>query len=110
MKIFEDTIVQPDVTIVRKPVTKNFLDFPPALVVEILSPTIALKDRHTKYGLYEKMGIKYFLIVNIESQTIEIFSLQNGQYNPETFTAGEPYSFLLEDDSNIEVDLHNIWD
>jgi Uma2 family endonuclease len=110
LKIFEDTIVQPDVTIVCKPIAKNFLDFPPALVVEILSPATALKDRHTKYGLYEKMGIKYFLIVNIETQTIEIYSLENGRYQPETYTANNPHTFILEDDCRIEVDLNNIWE
>lgn len=48
----EDTVVQPDVLIVCKPITKNFLDFPANLVVEILSPSTVLKDRNSKILLY----------------------------------------------------------
>lgn len=110
VKIEEDTIVQPDVSIVCKPIIKNFLDFPAALVVEILSPATALKDRHTKFALYEKMGIKYFLIVSIDSQSIEIFTLISGEYQPATYTGNEPYLFHLEDDCTLEVHLNNIWE
>src|SRR5436190_426779 len=46
IKVSEDTILQPDLSIVCKPITENFLDFPAALVVEILSPATALKDRN----------------------------------------------------------------
>lgn len=109
VKIEDDTVVQPDISIVCKPITRNFLDFPAALVVEVLSPATALKDRHTKYALYEKMGIKYFLIVSIETQTIEIFSLQNGQYQPEILNANKLHTFILEDDCRIEVDFNTIW-
>lgn len=47
-KITEDTILEPDILIVCGFIKKAFLDFPPALVVEILSPSTALKDRHSK--------------------------------------------------------------
>ncbi len=109
VKIEEDTIVQPDVLIVYKPINKNFLDFPATLVVEVMSPATALKDRHTKFALYEKMGIKYFLIINADPQKIEIFTLINGQYQVTNYTDSEPYLFVLEDDCKIEVELNNIW-
>jgi Uma2 family endonuclease len=51
-KIEEDTVLNPDLLIVCKPITKQFLDFAPEVVVEILSPSTALKDRHTKYEIY----------------------------------------------------------
>lgn len=56
-RISDDTILQPDMLVVCGEITKNFLDFPPALVVEILSPATALKDRHSKYPIYESQGI-----------------------------------------------------
>ena len=40
-KIAEDTIVQPDMLIVSKPIIKKFLDFTPELVIEVLSPSTA---------------------------------------------------------------------
>src|SRR5689334_2550335 len=38
-KIAEDTVVQPDLAVLCRPTDKKFIDFPPALVVEILSPS-----------------------------------------------------------------------
>ncbi len=110
LKIDENTILQPDCSIVCKPIIKNFLDFPAALVVEVLSPETALKDRHTKFALYEKMGIKYFLIINSDPQAIEIFTLTNGEYQLTNYTGSKPYIFSLEDDCNIEVELNSIWE
>ena len=50
-KISENTVVQPDLLIVCREIKKKFLDFTPALVVEILSPSTAYKDRHEKLEL-----------------------------------------------------------
>ena len=110
VKIQEDTIVQPDALIVCKPITKNFLDFPAALVVEILSPSTAFKDRNSKFFLYEKMGIKHFLIIDIDKKIIEINTLQNSEYQLTTYTGSEACQFLLDDDCKINVDLNNIWE
>ncbi len=110
IKVSEDTILQPDVSIVCKPITKKFLDFPATLVIEILSPATAFKDRHVKFSLYEKMGIKYFLIIDIDNRSIEINTLEKNQYDLTTYAGGAPYLFLLEDDCKIDVELHNIWE
>ncbi len=72
IKVSEDTILQPDVSIVCKPITKNFLDFPATLVAEILSPATAFKDRHVKFSLYEQMGIKYFTPCAVNSNGLKI--------------------------------------
>jgi Uma2 family endonuclease len=78
--INEDTIVNPDLLIVCKPIEGQYLDFPPELVVEILSPSTALKDRNTKYDLYQNEGIKYYIIVEPLDSSFEIYMLQNGLY------------------------------
>lgn len=109
VKVSEDTILQPDVSIVCKPIIKNFLDFPAALVVEILSPSTAFKDRHVKFSLYEKMGIKYCLLVDIDKRTIEINTLDEQQYNLTQYTGGA-YKFILEEDCKIDVQLSNVWE
>ncbi|HEX8357317.1 MAG TPA: Uma2 family endonuclease, partial [Segetibacter sp.] len=48
-KISDDIIIQPDLLIVCGKIEKKYLDFPPALVIEILSPATALKDKHSKF-------------------------------------------------------------
>jgi Uma2 family endonuclease len=110
VKIEEDTILQPDCSIVCKPITKKFLDFPAALVVEILSDATALKDRLSKFSIYEKFGIKYYLIIDPEKESVEIYFLQNSKYLLQDFSQEKPFTFSLDDDCNIEVIFKNIWE
>jgi len=75
-KVTEDTIVQPDVLIVCKKIEKKYLDFPPALVAEVLSPSTAVKDRNLKKELYQMQGVKYYCILDVQFKKIEIKKLK----------------------------------
>jgi Uma2 family endonuclease len=111
IKVSEDTILQPDAVIVCKEIPKNFLDFPAAMVVEILSPATALKDRNNKFTIYEAQKISYYLIVDIEKKEIEIYRLnKDGKYEGEKFSPAKPYTFILDTDCYIDVVLNNIWE
>ena len=108
-KLKEDTVVQPDLLIVCNKIEKKFLDFPPVLVVEILSPTTASKDRGEKMELYQSQKVKYYLIVDPQFKRVEIHEFINGQYeqvvvNPET------YPFALHNDCTADVNLLDIWE
>jgi Uma2 family endonuclease len=67
-KISDDTIFEPDVLIVCGQINKNCLDFPPALIVEILSPSTAEKDRGIKFDYYEREGVQYYLIADVKQK------------------------------------------
>lgn len=94
-KIADDVIVEPDILIVCGEIKKKYLDFPPALVVEILSPSTALRDRHTKFELYQQQGIPYYLIVNAEQKEIEVYAIENGVYVKKE--GADRFQFQLED-------------
>ena len=79
-KISEDTIVQPDISILCQQANKKFIDFPPALVVEILSSSTALKDRHTKSGLYQNKGVEYYVIVSPDTEEKELYVSEDGEH------------------------------
>jgi Uma2 family endonuclease len=107
----DDTILQPDVLIVCKPVTKKYLDFPPALVVEVLSPATAMKDRNSKFYLYESQKIPYYLIVDADKQEVEIYKLNSeGKYILEKADPALPYTFTFDGDSSADLIPNNIWD
>ena len=106
-KISEDTILVPDILIICGEIKKKYLDFPPALVVEILSPSTALKDRHTKYELYEQQGVKYYLIVDTDKKVIEVYELKGKEYEMQP-KAGS-YNFALADDCSIAPDFSNVF-
>jgi Uma2 family endonuclease len=110
VKVEEDTILQPNASIVCKPIHKKFLDFPPSLVVEILSETTALKDRIAKFSIYENFGIKYYLIVDPETESVEIYLLKDSKYILQKFSQETPFTFSMNDDCKIQVILKNIWE
>ncbi|PLS19764.1 Uma2 family endonuclease [Bacillus sp. M6-12] len=70
-----DTVIQPDISVICHP---NQLDKKggkgaPDLVVEVLSPSTALKDRNQKFNLYEQHGVKEYWIIDPIHQTIEVY-------------------------------------
>lgn len=104
--VSNDTILVPDILIVCGNITKKYLDFPPTLVVEILSPSTALRDRNTKFELYQQQGVKYYLIVDVNLKEIEVYQLREGVYNKGS--GADKYTFHL-DDCTIAPDLNNLF-
>jgi Uma2 family endonuclease len=109
-KINESTILQPDISIICGKPTKAYLDFPPVLVVEVLSPATALRDRHTKYGIYEEQGIKYYLIVDVDKTKVEVYVLVNGKYELQEYDTNKPFFFSFEEDCNADILFSEIWE
>ena len=79
----EDNVVQPDVIIVCDPkkITKQNIQGAPDIVFEILSPSTSLKDKTIKKDLYEKYGVKEYILVNPSERYVEHSILENGKYS-----------------------------
>ncbi|MEI6947464.1 Uma2 family endonuclease [Paraflavisolibacter sp. H34] len=107
-KVSEDTVLNPDVLVVCRPITGQYLDFPPDIVAEILSPSTALKDRHTKYDIYQSEGIPYYIIVDTEKRSVEVYRLKHSEYELQELNQSVPFSFSL---SSCSFDLlfQDIW-
>ena len=52
----------------------------PKFIVETLSPSTAKKDRTVKKDLYARKGVGEYWIVDYRSKSVEIYYLENGQY------------------------------
>jgi Uma2 family endonuclease len=79
----DNDVVQPDLTIVCNPdfITKLGCEGVPELVIEILSPSTAKKDKGEKKRLYQRAGVKEYWIVDPLYKTVEVFVLdENGRY------------------------------
>ncbi|MDB5248523.1 MAG: hypothetical protein JWQ40_2917 [Segetibacter sp.] len=106
-KISNVTILRPDVLIVCGKIHKNYLDFPPVLVAEVLSKSTEDRDRNVKYDFYEQEGVKYYLIVDIKKKIIEIYQLVDGKYQLQEYK--NKFEFKLSDNCTITPELDNIW-
>lgn len=78
----ETDVVQPDIVIVcdKEKLTDANIQGAPDLVVEILSPSTGLKDRREKKALYERFGVREYLILNPTDETLERYLLADGRY------------------------------
>jgi Uma2 family endonuclease len=52
----------------------------PALVIEILSPKTAKRDRYEKFAAYELCGVREYWIVDIKTKSIEQYVLTDFAY------------------------------
>lgn len=107
-KVENDTVLNPDLLIVCKPIVKQFLDFAPDVVVEILSPATALKDRHTKYEIYQQQKIPFYIIIDVDKKTVEVFKLMEDRYNSVSIEPKKPFAFTLTGCS-FSIIFENIW-
>nr|MCU0388157.1 Uma2 family endonuclease [Chitinophagaceae bacterium] len=108
-KIADDTVLQPDFLIYCGQAGKTLLDFPPILIAEILSPSTALKDRHTKFHLYEQAGVRYLLLINPDTEIVQVFMLNESTYQLMHEGHAFNFSFHLEEGCDISIDFKEIW-
>jgi len=106
-QIDEQTVVQPDILVLCKPVNGKRLFQAPICLFEILSPSTKRKDRTVKFELYQRQGVKYYVMVDPETNSQEAFQLGfDGQYV--AFPANPILEFDFEG-CKVELDLEEIW-
>lgn len=108
-KIQENMVFQPDLLITSKPIEKYFLDFPPCLITEVLSPERATIDRHTKYHAYQEQGISHYLIVSPETEETEVYILEQGEYVLKQKAISFIYTFHFGEGCEATIDFAEIW-
>lgn len=77
--------VQPDIVFVSRArrgiIVEEGIRGAPDLVIEILSPTTAHRDRGVKRKLYERQGIGQYWIVDLDTEVVEVWTF--GDRSPE---------------------------
>jgi len=78
------TVVQPDLCVVCDPakLDKRGCLGAPDWIIEIVSPGTATHDTKTKFDLYAENGVGEYWIVFPGEQTIAVYVLQDGEYQP----------------------------
>ena len=109
--VFDDfNIVQPDIFIVcnKDKITEDNIQGAPDLIIEIISPSTAYKDTKIKKDLYEKFGVKEYIIIFPDLEMMERYVLENSKYGiPERFNWDETLKLKI---FNIEINLWEIFE
>ena len=82
VRLEKNTVLVPDLIVVCDPrrLTNHGCNGAPDFVVEILSPSTASIDRHTKYKLYQQAGVPEYWMVDPVNNIVTVCRLVNGNY------------------------------
>ncbi len=103
-------VVEPDLLLVTSPATVSdrAIEGPPTLVVEILSPSTAARDRNLKRRRYAAAGVTHYWLVDIDVRRIECLRLTAGGYVPAAEARGID-SLVHPDWPGLRIDLAALW-
>ncbi len=108
----EYDVVQPDVFVVCDPlkITEKNVQGAPDLIVEVISPATARKDRWEKKDLYERFGVLEYILVDVEGEYVERYLLdESGRFDRgEVLSSGE--ILLLRCIEQVEIPLLEVFE
>jgi len=111
-KISEDTIVQPDNSVIcHTPINEAYISKAPKIIFEVLSKSTAKKDKNLKYDLYEKEGVEYYCIVDPVESIAKVYTLKDGKYIKVCDAHDEQVVFELQEcKDSLKFDFSKIWE
>ncbi len=106
-------VVQPDIFYISRErsdiITDDNIQGPPDLVVEILSPATAEKDRTIKKKLYARSGVGELWLVNPGAQAVEVFQLKHDLDKPLLITRSEKRFLTSSLLPGLEINLDDVF-
>lgn len=82
VKLSPKDVVQPDIVVIcdRSQIRATHIEGPPALVVEVLSPSTGRHDRVRKLRLYARSGVREYWLVQPHPPVVEVLKLDGEDY------------------------------
>lgn len=103
--IDKDTVLRPDIAVECQPDDLPVITRPPALIVEVLSPATADKDRTAKRRKYAEQGVPYYLMADPQQRSLEVLRLGDGAYQP----VAADQEISLHGRCRIRLDTAALW-
>jgi Uma2 family endonuclease len=101
--VSDDTIVRPDILIGCGPFPQRHVVEPPALIVEVLSPSTSHKDLTAKRPLYRSQKVEHYLIVDPDAKSLQWLRLDTSQ--PDYVLQADAPNYTIELKSRCVVNL-----
>ena len=84
VKLDDGNVLQPDILYIseerKSELIKDRVEGAPDLIMEILSPSNAYYDLRQKKELYEKYGVKEYIIIDPIAKNADLYILKEGSY------------------------------
>lgn len=111
VRLSDADIVQPDILVVcdSSKVTPSHIEGIPDIVVEVLSPATATRDLREKKALYEKSGVREYIVVDpMEHYAIRFLLGADGTYDKGAVVAADEKLVFTTLDG-IEIPLWEVF-
>ncbi|MDR0709113.1 MAG: Uma2 family endonuclease [Spirochaetaceae bacterium] len=116
----DDTVVEPDIVVVcdSSKVDERGYNGAPDLVIEVLSPSTAQKDRLFKFRHYLKAGVREYWIVDPDTASVQVHVLDQGRFMTDAYGIIDPEDELAKYTSDrapvsvlpgLEIDLKTVF-
>jgi len=106
--ISRDTVVRPDILVVCDDEAEDFVRKTPEVVFEIVSKFSSRKDENLKFELYEREGVKHYVLVYPEEKRIKVYKLIHGRFI-NVFDSSKG-SFNFEGTCHFEIKVNELWE
>jgi len=100
--------VEPDLVVVcdKSKIGVKRIIGTPDLVVEVLSPSTAKKDKLIKFNRYQRAGVKEYWIVDPVNQVIEVYLLDGEIFKRSgVYVKGDNLPVYIFEDFNIDLNI-----
>lgn len=111
VKLSETDVVQPDILAVCDPgkILSSHIEGAPDLIVEVLSPGTSVRDLRDKKALYERAGVREYLVVDpLEHYAIRFLLGADGYDKGTVFAADELIRFATLE--SVEIPLWEVFE
>jgi Uma2 family endonuclease len=92
-KLSDDTVLKPDVVLICDEPHDAYITKAPEIIVEVISKTTAKRDEKTKFEIYEKEKVKYYILVYPDDLKAKVYRLIDGAYDKQGDFSKERYDF-----------------
>lgn len=100
-----DTVVEPDITVIcdLNKLDKYGCRGAPDWIVEVISPSTALRDQRIKRDLYQQHAVREYWIVHPMDRIVIVYMLENGKYKlPHIYAMDYPIASAIFPDLTID--------
>lgn len=81
----------------------------PDLIIEVLSPTTAIKDKREKKSIYEKYGVKEYILIHPDETYAERYILHKNVYQ-QSQIFGQDETIKLTSLKGVKLNLKKVFE
>ena len=107
-KIYEDTILRPDVAFTCDETNENYLTKTPQIIVEIISKSTAKNDEKYKFNIYESQMVNYYILIYPDDLIAKVYKNRNGKFIKQGIFSKDKYKFE-NTTCDIDIDFEKVF-